>query len=86
MREAGAAYIATAYESVTRWLKTVPDEQPVAVAFSGGIDSTAVLLMAIRANQAIGGSPDRIRAFTLDLGGESWVGGRSGTVFTSADP
>ena len=69
VREAGAAYIATAYESVTRWLKTVPDEQPVAVAFSGGIDSTAVLLMAMRANEAIGGSPDRIRAFTLDLGG-----------------
>ena len=68
-REAGAAYIATAYESVTRWLKTVPDDEPVAVAFSGGIDSTAVLLMAVRANEAIGGSPDRIRAFTLDLGG-----------------
>jgi asparagine synthase (glutamine-hydrolysing) len=69
VREAGAAYIATAYESVTRWLKTVPDDEPVAVAFSGGIDSTAVLLMAVRANQASGGSPDRIRAFTLDLGG-----------------
>ncbi len=69
VREAGAAYIATAYESVTRWLKTVPDDEPVAVAFSGGIDSTAVLLMAVRANEAIGGSPDRIRAFTLDLGG-----------------
>ena len=67
--EAGAAYIATAYESVLRWMKTVPGDEPVAVAFSGGVDSTAVLLMAVRANAAIGGSPDRIRAFTLDLGG-----------------
>jgi asparagine synthase (glutamine-hydrolysing) len=70
-KEAGATYIATAFESVTRWLKTVPDDEPVAVAFSGGIDSTAVLLMAVRANEALGGSPDRIRAFTLDLGGGS---------------
>ncbi len=67
--EAGAAYIATAYESVLRWMKTVPGDEPVAIAFSGGVDSTAVLLMAVRANAAIGGSPDRIRAFTLDLGG-----------------
>jgi asparagine synthase (glutamine-hydrolysing) len=50
-------------------MKTVPEDEPVAVAFSGGVDSTAVLLMAVRANAAIGGSPDRIRAFTLDLGG-----------------
>jgi asparagine synthase (glutamine-hydrolysing) len=69
VNEAGAAYIATTYESVLRWMKTVPAEDPVAVAFSGGVDSTAVLLMAVRANEAIGGSPGRVRAFTLDLGG-----------------
>jgi asparagine synthase (glutamine-hydrolysing) len=68
-REAGARYIAAAYESVSRWLKTIPLDEPVAVAFSGGVDSTSVLLMAVRANEAIGGSPDRIRAFTLDMGG-----------------
>ena len=67
--EAGARYMSVAYESVARWLKTVPIEEPVAVAFSGGVDSTSVLLMAVRANEAIGGSPDRIRAFTLDMGG-----------------
>jgi asparagine synthase (glutamine-hydrolysing) len=68
-REAGAAYIAAAYESVRCWLKTVPADEPVAVAFSGGIDSTSVLLMAVHANAATGGRPDRIRAFTLDFGG-----------------
>jgi asparagine synthase (glutamine-hydrolysing) len=67
--EAGAAYVATAYESVKRWMASLPADEPVAVAFSGGIDSTAVLLMAVRANQELGGSPDRIHAFTLDLGG-----------------
>jgi len=67
--EAGARYIAAAYASIVRWLKTIPIEEPVAVALSGGVDSTSVLLMAVRANKALGGSPDRIRAFTLDMGG-----------------
>jgi len=69
IEEAGAAYITAAYESVTRWLRTVPATQPVAVAFSGGIDSTAVLLLARRASEALGRSPDQVRAFTLDFGG-----------------
>jgi asparagine synthase (glutamine-hydrolysing) len=67
--EAGARYIAAAYQSVLRWLRAIPAEEPVAVAFSGGVDSTSVLLMAVRANEALGGSAARIRAFTLDMGG-----------------
>jgi asparagine synthase (glutamine-hydrolysing) len=67
--ETGAAYIASAYQSVTRWLQTVPHEEPVAVAFSGGVDSTAVLLLAIRASETLGRNPALVRAFTLDLGG-----------------
>jgi len=35
------------------------------------VDSTSVLLMAVRANATLGGSPERIRAFTLDMGGGS---------------
>jgi len=69
LNDAGARYIAAAYESVLGWLRTVPIDDPVAVAFSGGVDSTSVLLMADHANQALGGRTDRIRAFTLDLGG-----------------
>jgi asparagine synthase (glutamine-hydrolysing) len=61
--------VAAAYESVLRWLKTIPAEKPVVVAFSGGVDSTSVLLMAVRANEVVGGGADRIRAFTLDMGG-----------------
>ena len=67
--EAGARYVAAAYESVVNWLRTIPADAPVAVAFSGGVDSTSVLLMTVRANEALSGSPDRIRAFTLDMGG-----------------
>ena len=67
--EAGAAYVTAAYESVKRWLRNVPDDQPVAVAFSGGIDSTAVWLLARRASEELGRSPSDVRAFTLDLGG-----------------
>jgi asparagine synthase (glutamine-hydrolysing) len=68
---AGQRYIGAAYQSVLGWLKTVPADEPIAVAFSGGVDSTSVLLMAVRANAALGGSPERIRAFTLDMGGGS---------------
>jgi asparagine synthase (glutamine-hydrolysing) len=67
--EAGAAYIGAAYESVKRWLAAVPAHQPIAVAFSGGLDSTAVLLLARRALEDLGRSPEQLRAFTLDLGG-----------------
>ena len=63
--------VGAAYASVLGWLKNVPADETVAVAFSGGVDSTSVLLMAVRANQALGGRADRIRAFTLDMGGGS---------------
>ena len=67
--EAGAAYIAAASAAVKQWVARVPDGQPVAVAFSGGIDSTAVLLLARRAFEELGRNPDDVRACTLDFGG-----------------
>ena len=67
--EAGAAYVRSAYEAVRGWLSRVPAGDPVAVAFSGGIDSTAVLLLARHACLEIGRDPGSIRAFTLDFGG-----------------
>jgi asparagine synthase (glutamine-hydrolysing) len=54
---------------VRDWLAGVPADEPVAVAFSGGIDSTATLLLARHACQEIGRDADSIRAFTLDFGG-----------------
>ena len=67
--EAGTAYVAAAYDVVKRWVAGVPDGQPIAVAFSGGIDSTAILLLARHALAASGRSVGALRAFTLDLGG-----------------
>jgi asparagine synthase (glutamine-hydrolysing) len=67
--EAGAAYVGATYAALRRWLAQVPDNEPVAVAFSGGIDSTAVLLLACHALEELGRSRGALRAFTLDLGG-----------------
>ncbi len=69
LEAAGANYVTAAYEAVKRWLATVPPNEPIALAFSGGIDSTSILLLARHALQAAGDDPDRLRAFTLDLGG-----------------
>lgn len=63
----GAAYLQAAYAATKSWLATLPPDAPVGVAFSGGIDSTSVLLLARKAMAELGRSPDQIRAFTLDL-------------------
>src|SRR6185503_12690044 len=69
IEEAGTAYVRAAFDAVRGWLSHVPIDEPVGVAFSGGIDSTATLLLARHACQEIGRHPDSIRAFTLDFGG-----------------
>jgi asparagine synthase (glutamine-hydrolysing) len=67
--ERGTAYIAAAYEAVRSWLARVPAGEPVAVCFSGGVDSTAIVLLARAALVSLGRDPDAVRPFTLDLGG-----------------
>jgi asparagine synthase (glutamine-hydrolysing) len=47
----------------------VPAGEPIAIAFSGGVDSTSVWLLARHAAKALGRNPDDLRAFTLDFGG-----------------
>src|SRR5688572_32472261 len=69
VEEAGDAYIRAAYAVVRDWLSRVPAGERVGVAFSGGIDSTATLLMARHAARELGRDVDSIRAFTLDMGG-----------------
>ena len=65
----GAAYAAAAYRATKTWLSTIPDGEAIAVAFSGGIDSTSILLLARQALVELGRNPGLLRAFTLDLGG-----------------
>ena len=67
--EAGARYVRAGYHAVRQWLSRVPAHETVGVAFSGGVDSTAVLLMARHASTELGRHPDSIRAFSLDFGG-----------------
>jgi len=67
--EAGEAYVREALAATKGWLAGVPADEPVAVAFSGGADSTAAWLIARQALIELGHNPDRLRAFTLDYGG-----------------
>jgi asparagine synthase (glutamine-hydrolysing) len=67
--EAGAAYVHAACDALRIWIASVPAGEPIAIAFSGGIDSTAVFLLARKVLADLGRSPDDVRAFTLDLGG-----------------
>jgi asparagine synthase (glutamine-hydrolysing) len=69
LEESGVRYVEAATGSLRGWMAGVPRERQIAVAFSGGIDSTAVLLMARAAMRGLGRNPDQVRAFTLDLGG-----------------
>jgi asparagine synthase (glutamine-hydrolysing) len=69
IEELGTAYITAAARAVARWVADVPEGEPIAVAFSGGVDSTSILLLARRALAALGRDPDLARPFTLDLGG-----------------
>ncbi len=65
----GRRYIDAAFTATRRWLSAVPAGERIGVAFSGGVDSTAVLLLARRAMADLGRDPAAVRAFTLDLGG-----------------
>ena len=65
----GADYAQATLAALEPWLSAVPADARVALAFSGGIDSTAVLLLARRALQDLGRDPALLFAYTLDLGG-----------------
>lgn len=65
----GERYIGAAYNEIVRWLDRVPAEEPLGVAFSGGIDSGAVFLLTYHALLKRGESPARLKAFTLSVDG-----------------
>lgn len=76
----GAAYVSAAHATVKHWLAALPVGAPIAVAFSGGIDSTSVLLLALQVSRELGRDPALVRAFTLDLGGGSDAAQAEGVV------
>ncbi len=68
IEEAGANYIAATYQALKNWIATIPADEPIALAFSGGVDSASVFLLARKAIEELGGDSARLRAFTLDMG------------------
>ncbi|MFV1981675.1 MAG: asparagine synthase-related protein [Rhodothermia bacterium] len=65
----GKAYIEALAEEISRWLRQVPDREPIGVCFSGGVDSGAVFLTTYHLLLELGMNPARLKAFTLNLGG-----------------
>jgi asparagine synthase (glutamine-hydrolysing) len=65
----GPRYVAALVDEVAKWVRALPDREPIGVCFSGGIDSGAVFLAAHHVLRASGGNLGRLKAFTLSIGG-----------------
>lgn len=66
----GAAYIERLAEVIDQFLVQIPEDQPIGVMFSGGIDSGSVLVLVDYLLRRRGQSPSRIKAFTLAVNGD----------------
>src|SRR6266404_852596 len=66
--EIGRRYIGALADEIAKWLKQIPANEPIGVAFSGGVDSGAVFLVTYHVMRQLGMSPSRLKAFTLNLG------------------
>lgn len=69
--EIGKQYIGRLAESCDRWLESIPEDEPIGVMFSGGIDSGSVLIVLDFLLRRRGQSPARLKAFTLAAGDQS---------------
>ncbi len=65
--EIGKTYIGALADECQKWLKTIPENEPVGVLFSGGIDSGSVFLVLYHLMLKMGLSPQRLKAFTLSV-------------------
>src|SRR4051794_40262741 len=57
VEELCAAYLGAAFEATRSWIARVPDGEPIALLFSGGIDSGSIFLLALRALRDLGRDP-----------------------------
>jgi asparagine synthase (glutamine-hydrolysing) len=64
----GKTYIAALAEEVSKWLQSIPEQEPIGVCFSGGIDSGSVFLTTYHVLRKLGMNPARLKAFVLNLG------------------
>ncbi len=65
--EIGKAYIGALANECQKWLKTIPENEPIGILFSGGIDSGSVFLVMYHLMLKMGLSPQRLKAFTLSV-------------------
>src|SRR5438270_1894049 len=68
LTEIGRRYIGALAEEISKWLRQVPEKEPIGVCFSGGIDSGAVFLATYHVMKKLGMNPGRLKAFTLAFG------------------
>jgi asparagine synthase (glutamine-hydrolysing) len=66
--ELGRRYVGALADEIAKWLRAVPDAEPVGVCFSGGVDSGAVFLATYHVLRRLGLNPARLKAFTLSFG------------------
>lgn len=66
--EIGRRYIGALADDVARWLRSIPETEPVGVEFSGGVDSGSVFLVVYHMMRKLGMNPARLKAFTLTFG------------------
>ncbi len=66
--EIGRRYIGALADEIAKWLKRIPANEPIGVAFSGGVDSGAVFLVTYHVMRQLGMNPSRLKAFTLNFG------------------
>jgi asparagine synthase (glutamine-hydrolysing) len=69
--EIGRCYIGALQAEIAKWLRSIDARDaraPIGVAFSGGIDSGSVFLVTYHTMLALGMSPQRLKAFVLNVG------------------
>lgn len=63
----GKAYTGALANECQKWLEKIPEDEPIGVLFSGGIDSGSVFLTLYHTLLQMGQSPSRLKAFTLSI-------------------
>jgi len=64
----GRRYLEALSDEISGQLKLIPENEPIGVAFSGGVDSGAVFLTTYHVLRQLGLNPARLKAFTLSFG------------------
>ncbi|MBK0378427.1 asparagine synthase-related protein [Mucilaginibacter segetis] len=67
INEIGKIYISALANECQKWLRSIPEDEPIGVLFSGGIDSGSVFLVLYHLMLKMGMSPQRLKAFTLSV-------------------